>query len=459
MEAFQDDDNGSNDDHDDDKLSLSTTADDDSSSHPNNKLMLFSNPEDAEFESSNSINSMSAIYSQDEEKMIEQLLTKDILKDGNNILDDFKHSGVVGGVSRGGDVDDDDSVLTGDTAIDIHYLSGCHFLLYENKMEIGDDTRPTPPEHHAHHGHSNNARDCNYGNTLENAYEEFGIERQLIPTKQQPTTGSKLRGTSHFAVILPPLRPHMANKFSNSSSRRPFSLSNPVDVDELSTGATSLRSNVSKSSFKTARSKDGSEDRENAMVELVKLDNFKWLIDCGTEWDCISDDDENYTTSRRGGCGATHDPRGESSQKNHALDEMEAARRAFQTWDDDIDKSNFDKILDVMDYAINGKACELFEEYYDDQYEIDDDLKTVDGGKTVDLEYDDDDGISAVLRKGEENEEDCNSQKTTRSRRQRRRRQQPPKEAVANTDAIRMQQVVFVSPNVGDPSSTMGFLA
>jgi len=30
---------------------------------------------------------------------------------------------------------------------------------------------------------------------------------------------------------------------------------------------------------------------------------------------------------------------------------------------------------------------------------------------------------------------------------------------VANTDAIRMESVVFVAPNVDDPTSTVGFLA
>ena len=97
----------------------------------------------------------------------------------------------------------------------------------------------------------------------------------------------------------------------------------------------------------------GSKDCDNAIVGLVKsLDDF------GTEWNCVGDDDGTYTTCRGG--------------------------RA-------IEKFNSDKIIDVVDYAINGKACELmFEEDTEYScYTIDYGCKTEYDGETADMEDED----------------------------------------------------------------------
>ena len=358
------------------------------------------------------INSMSAIYSQDTAKHHErQLCTTDILREGHttNIIEDFDKDSIAA-----------ESELTNDTP-DIHYLSRIDFNF--NRFGVGGKNNIISGE-----GSSKQSptRDCNYGNTMEKAYEDFGVERQLVPLNEN---GKK-----------PPRPPFVAGmKLSiKALSGRPFPLSNPIDVDEMSTSMTAA-SFADMSQKSTVSKRSSEEDCENAMVELVKLDNLKWLIDCGNGLDCIGENDDftchNGGITEGGGAGRS-------------------GRGAIADWDGDFDKIkvdqfNFDSLLDVMDYAINGKACDDYDcqtEYGCDQTEFGG--KTVDT-KTVDLEEYDDGEESAWMRNDNSDEHD--SQNTALP--------PPQKEAVANTDAIRMQSVVFLAPNADNPSATIGFLA
>ena len=336
------------------------------------------------------VNSMSAMYSQDEEKMHERkMCTKDILKEGNNILDDFNT------VSA-------ESELTTDSP--------------NNELLLGWDIPPELPEGQTSTKRKNEkngkpTRDCNYGTTMETAYEDFGVERQLAKVSEE---GKKIRQGVKMPFSQKP-------KFG-----LPFPRSNPVDVDELSLSVASLADDSVK---------------DASVGELVQADTMNWI--CG-DWNVA----EGVKTNAA--CGDVDDLR------ETVRDTTNAMIVPVIEWDGDIDKIGvpdqpiFDKMIDVLDIALNGydKACDA--EYdgrteYDGQTEFDG--QTEHDGKTIDgLGFDD----GETIRHGDiSDEEDGNDSQKTYPPRQ--------KEAIANTDAIRMQGLVFVSPNAENPNT--GYLS
>lgn len=138
------------------------------------------------------------------------------------------------------------------------------------------------------------------------------------------------------------------------------------------------------------------------------MGNLNWLVDCG-EMDCGDEDD--VSTSR----GTIND------------DQLNDSRGCTDKISSHI-RINMGRIIDVVDYAINGKTCENY--YYYDCVEVDDDL--------LDTVVDDDllDIVNEDFGKGNDG-----------------------RASAVKTDAIRMQKIVFVSPNVDDPSSTIELLA
>jgi len=371
------------------------------------------------------INSMSAIYSQDEEKMFER---KFCTITENVFPENFNNGATNEGGEDGGKSVTDESELTGNsvTPIDIHYLSRLeHLTLNGLKGKWKSGLAEINSNWNSKHSNKEAAtHDCNYGNSVEAAYEDFGIERQLVPLNEN---GKKMS----FAEMKMMQR---SAKQPSPSLSRPFRVSNPIDVDEVSTSVTV---------------KGGNDWENNAMADLVKLDNMKWLMNCGV---CGDIDGEPYIT-----CGT-----GANSNNSKSHDSEESEARLDRIDKINVDRFNIEKFLDVMDYALTGydKACEMDDcqtEY--DGKTVDDDCRTEYDGKTVDG-YDDGDesawhhgdldDVESVWNdnRGEDDNGD-NSQKTT---------YMPQKEVATNTDAIRMHQVVFVSPNANNPSSTIGLL-
>ena len=181
--------------------------------------------------------------------------------------------------------------------------------------------------------------------------------------------------------------------------------------------------------------------KDASVGELVQADTMNWI--CG-DWNVA----EGVKTNAA--CGDVDDLR------ETVRDTTNAMIVPVIEWDGDIDKIGvpdqpiFDKMIDVLDIALNGydKACDA--EYdgrteYDGQTEFDG--QTEHDGKTIDgLGFDD----GETLRHGDiSDEEDGNDIQKTYPPRQ--------KEAIANTDAIRMQGLVFVSPNAENPNT--GYLS
>eukprot|EP00571_Detonula_confervacea_P003491 CAMPEP_0172330550 /NCGR_PEP_ID=MMETSP1058-20130122/61457_1 /TAXON_ID=83371 /ORGANISM="Detonula confervacea, Strain CCMP 353" /LENGTH=1901 /DNA_ID=CAMNT_0013047765 /DNA_START=207 /DNA_END=5912 /DNA_ORIENTATION=+ len=420
---------GGNNTRDDDDDSMSTIDASMNSLLPPKKKKWFGNNSNdnhsEEEQEEEDINSMSAIYSQDEEKMFER---KFCTITENVFPENFNNGATNEGGEDGGKSVTDESELTGNsvTPIDIHYLSRLeHLTLNGLKGKWKSGLAEINSNWNSKHSNKEAAtHDCNYGNSVEAAYEDFGIERQLVPLNEN---GKKMS----FAEMKMMQR---SAKQPSPSLSRPFRVSNPIDVDEVSTSVTV---------------KGGNDWENNAMADLVKLDNMKWLMNCGV---CGDIDGEPYIT-----CGT-----GANSNNSKSHDSEESEARLDRIDKINVDRFNIEKFLDVMDYALTGydKACEMDDcqtEY--DGKTVDDDCRTEYDGKTVDG-YDDGDesawhhgdldDVESVWNdnRGEDDNGD-NSQKTT---------YMPQKEVATNTDAIRMHQVVFVSPNANNPSSTIGLL-
>lgn len=270
--------------------------------------------------SSSSIDSMSAVYSHDQDKMLDR--TMFTTTESVPIPDDADSAAA-------------ESASTAKTdPIDIHELTSWTFAIRD---------RPSVAT----------ARDCNYGNDLESVYENFGIEQQL---------GLKL----NIGCI--------GDKLGNNKS--PYlPRSKPVDVDDVSTSHTSLATEDSR-----RRSQGVSET-------LVRFDdlNFDWL------------------------CG---DVNGEGKRVCHAEAALE---RIF----DDVGNEISD-LIPFFDGAMHA-IRECRDDNNDCHTEFDCwtefDGSTECAGNTV----------------------DGNTVKESGS---------APKEAIAETNAIRMQSVLFVAPNV-----------
>ncbi|KAL3765735.1 hypothetical protein ACHAWU_009703 [Discostella pseudostelligera] len=135
--------------------------------------------------SSSSIDSMSAVYSRDKDKMLDRRML--ITTESVPIPDDADSAAA-------------ESAMTANTdPIDIHKLTSWTFAIRD---------RPSMAT----------ARDCNYGNDLESVYEKFGIEQQLDLNLNIGCIGDVLGNNKS---------PHLPR-------------SKPVDVDDVSTSHTSL---------------------------------------------------------------------------------------------------------------------------------------------------------------------------------------------------------------------------
>ena len=267
--------------------------------------------------------SMSAVYSHDQEKMFDRKTCTE--KEWVSIPEDIDSVAVQ-------------SELTANTdPMDIHDLTNWNFTLPRVNSSLTTTTR-----------------DCNYANDLESAYENFGIE-QPIPEKLKV---EKIEGgvDSKWARIL--------------------SRSNPVDVDHVSVSNTSLATDGS-----MKKGVDGNADL------LVRLDDF------GFDWLC---GDVNHGDGIPRAC---------------------PAEIVLEGIFDDVGN----QISDLLPLCDN--AVYVSDENHDCQTEFDGwteyDAWTECADKTIDDATMCDDKAIPV-----------------------------PKEAVAKTNAIRLQSVLFVAPNV-----------
>jgi hypothetical protein len=267
--------------------------------------------------------SMSAVYSRDQEKMFDRKTCTE--KEWVSIPDDIDSVAVQ-------------SELTANTdPMDIHDLTSWNFTLPRVN---------SPP--------TTTAQDCNYGNDLESAYENFGIE-QPIPVK---------------------LKVEKKGAGFDSKWGRVLSRSNPVDVDHVSVSNTSLATDGS-----MKKASDGNADL------LVRLDDF------GFDWLC---GDVNHGDGIPRAC---------------------PAEIALEGIFDDVGN----QISDLLPLCDN--VVYVNDENHDCQTEFDGwteyDAWTECADKTIDDATMCDDIAIPV-----------------------------PKEAVAKTNAIRLQSVLFVAPNV-----------
>ena len=311
---------------------------------------------------SSDLNSMSAIYSQDEDKMFDRKTCNEgIINVRGNVLDD------INSISA-------ESELTTDIS-DVHNYSREG---KEKKTDKNEWLQRQP------------SQDCNYGTTLETAYEDFGVERQLAVVNRK---GKKTK-------VRQGIIPKVTQKL------KLLKPCNPVNVDEVST---TMTQSIADSSVKSAN--DDDEDDE-----LLPYDSLNWL--CGgvfTDWDC-GDVDEytTYTTTTRG--NLTND----ISQEEEDDEEGKI--------DDIFDNINLG--FDVFTRGNDNKDQST--EEYDCQTEYDDCLteaiseyepKTIDTGV--------DESCHGVVHE--------------------------QKEAVADTEAIRMQGMIFVAPNVDKSTVQEGY--
>jgi hypothetical protein len=107
------------------------------------------------------IDSMSAIYSQDEQKMLQRTICAEKTLENSTILMDLRSP----------------SALTVDSTDDVHNLFGWDFVI------------PPPPEDNPPPEETRNGHDDSY----ENEYENFGIERKLVETHKPSNGGRKMQ--------------------------------------------------------------------------------------------------------------------------------------------------------------------------------------------------------------------------------------------------------------------------
>jgi len=270
-----------------------------------------------------SVNSMSAIYSQDEDKMVErEASTKDITKRDINTLNDFDSIAA-------------ESELTEDTVFDTR-LDVLPTVDETKSIASAQQLGPTNDKKFDSSRHGTTTQDCNYNTTLDTAYEEFGVERQLAIIDEN---GRKARQGMKLRLIKP------------RNFGLPWKPNKPVDVDETSF-ATSLADNSVKSTY----SNNSGDDEEVGQLD--------WLCGdmCGNEDDIVNDE---YTTA-----GFTIATQGRSIMTTSSKPKPKPK------------DNKFDKIMDVMEYVLTGyKACET---EFDCQTEYDG--KTVDTGLGLDDE-------------------------------------------------------------------------
>jgi len=183
---------------------------------------------------------------------------------------------------------------------------------------------------------STTTQDCNYSTTLDSAYEEFGVERQLAIVNEN---GGKTRQGMKLRLIKP------------RNFGLPWRPSKPVDVDE-----TSFAASIADNSVKSTNSNNSDDDEEVGQLD--------WLCGdmCGNEQDIANDE---YTTA-----GFTTATQGRSIMTTSSQPKPK------------LKDNKFDKIMDVMEYVLTGyKACET---EFDCQTEYDG--KTVDTGLGLDDE-------------------------------------------------------------------------
>lgn len=197
-----------------------------------------------------SVNSMSAIYSQDENKMFErETCTRYITKRDINTLNDFDSIAV-------------ESELTADTVFDTHHdvptVKEMKSIVTAQQQGPMNDKKFDPSHYNT------TTQDCNYSTTLDTAYENFGIERQLAIVDEN---GRKTRQGMKLRLIKP------------RNFGLPWKPNKPVDVDETSF-ATSLADN----SVKSTNSNDSDDDEEVGQLDWVCGDM------CGNEEDIVNDE-------------------------------------------------------------------------------------------------------------------------------------------------------------------------
>jgi hypothetical protein len=155
-----------------------------------------------------SVDSMSAIYSQDEHKMLQRTMCRE----KNIILMDCRSPSACSAKSE----------MTSGSTGTVHHL-------------LGWDVAIPPPLEEDQQQQQQKARDCNYGNVLESAYEDFGIERQLVRETDTNVTQSK---SSKFGRNMRLLGGNFNRDNSGQVIRQ-----NLVDVDEVSLSVASQISN------------------------------------------------------------------------------------------------------------------------------------------------------------------------------------------------------------------------
>ena len=285
-----------------------------------------------------SVDSMSAIYSQDEHKMLQRTMCRE----KNIILMEYRSPSACSAKSE----------MTRDSTGSVHHLLGWDFTI------------PSPLEKDQQ---QQKARDCNYGNALESAYEDFGIERQLVKEIDTNVTQSKSSKVGRKMRLLG------GNFYKDKSGQEVRQ--NLVDVDEVTLSVASQISNGN-------------------IESLMGIHN---LCNCfyGDYGDVVDDGDDDTSKG--------------------------------------VQISGLDKLLD----AINDSK--LLGEYDDELHSewvtaVDDESLTYDCGESITVE----EGENFNVR--------------TKSSPRR------PKEAIANTDAVKMKSVVFLAMNVDNPRKTIRFL-
>lgn len=238
-------------------------------------------------------------------------------------------------------------------------------------------------------------RRSNYG-ISNNVYEEIGIERKIANEHGQ-----------QLAAKLPQMRPVVPKLYNHES----FPQNNPVDVDELS---------VSAASFTTA----GTIDDASSLIDDSRgLGRMKCLVKC-----CTGTTEEDASNVLK------KDSAGVVLDAGEALIFPESTDRAS-------DRFNIlDKAADYFD----GKLCDMIlgEKY--DCHEFDMDCKTEYDGKTYDGKtHDGKTHYDATTAYGDEGDKD----------------EQNKKEARADTDAVRMHDVVFVSQDTDANDPAVKFLS
>ena len=272
-----------------------------------------------------SVDSMSAIYSQDEHKMLQR--TKCTEK--NIILLDYHSPSACSAKSE----------MTSDSTESVHHMLGWDFAI-------------PPPLDEDQQQQEQKARDCNYGNALESAYEDFGIERQLVRETHTNVTQSKSSKVGRKMRLL-------GGNFNRDNSCQVIR-QRLVDVDAVSLSVASQISNGN-------------------IESMIGMNNLRNCFD-GDYGDVVDDGDDDTSKG------------------------------------EEVQISGLDQLFDaIIDSKLLGEL-------------------TYDCGESITVEEGEDINV--------------------------RKKSSPPcpKEAIANTDAVKMKSVVFVAPNVDNPRSTIRFL-